>query len=331
MIRISARSAIDPTYKTCAECHAALCIYPGDMLPDEVSALLRLSPTLQHAKGEDPLSPWGKKFKAPRSLWVLSSQGSVDSKDLRAHVQWLLSILEPVASGLQSLRNIPGLDMHILCTWVSRYGDGGPYLWPEQLQCMAQLDLPCHFDFYCIEPLFTRPEPELPSTHTEWHFGYVTPAKMKKRGWTEAEITEAITRGRQFAADNLVNQDNAAIRYVHPETGRSIAVDDSTRELIHVGREEFLYWGGDNTPQASKPEKVIFMRLYQEGTLVYRPVPALFKEKDIYVLEGEHLYDPDQENWQFTPGTYVYVDLVHLDSGDYWIARSEVPPPFIPR
>lgn len=331
MIEIRARTDLIPTDSACEECHVALSIYPGDISPDEVSTLLRLKPTRQYRKGENTLSPWGKVFKAPLSSWVLSSQGSVDSKDLREHVQWLLDTLRPLARGLESLRKIPDMDMHILCTWVSRYGDGGPSLWPEQLQCMAHLGLPCHFDFYGIEPLFTRPEPELPSTNTEWHFGYATAEKMEKRGWTEAEITEALTRGRQFSTDNCVNYDNAAIRYMHPETGRSIVIDDSTRELIHVGREEFLYWRGDNTPQVHEPEKVVFVSVDHDGTLVYRPVPALFKEKDIYVLEGEHLYDPDQENWQFTPGTYVYVDLVHLDSGDYWIARSEVPPPFIPR
>lgn len=331
MIYIKARTDISTTYSTCAECQSALSIYPGDMSPDEVSTLLHLKPTRQYTKGEEALSPWGKTFKVPLSSWVLSSHGNVDSKDLRGHVQWLLGVLKPVASGLKSLRKISGLDMHIQCTWVSRYGEGGPSLWPEQLQCMADLGLPCHFDFYCIEPLFTRPEPELPSTNTEWHFGYVTRDKMEERGWTEAQITETITRGKQFSIDNCVHHDNAAIRYMHPETGRSIVIDDSTRELIHVGRDDFLYWRGDNTHQVYEPQKIVFVSVHHDGTLVHRPVPALFKEKDIYVLEGEHLYDPDQENWQFTPGTYVYVDLVHLDSGDYWIARSEVPPPFIPR
>ena len=163
MVDILFRTDVNSIYETCAECHATLSIYPGEMSPHEVGTLLGLRPTLQYAKGEDALSPWGETFKVPLSSWLLSSQGNVDSKDLREHVQWLLDILRPVASGLESLRKIPGLDMHILCTWISRYGDGGPYLWPEQLQCMADLGLPCHFDFYCIEPLFTRPEPALPS------------------------------------------------------------------------------------------------------------------------------------------------------------------------
>lgn len=330
MVDILFRTDVNSTYETCAECHATLSIYPGEMSPHEVGTLLGLRPTLQYAKGEDALSPWGKTFKVPLSSWLLSSQGNVDSKDLREHVQWLLDILRPVASGLESLRKIPGLDMHILCTWISRYGDGGPYLWPEQLQCMADLGLPCHFDFYCIEPLFTRPEPALPSTNTEWHFGYVTRDKMEERGWTEVQIEEAIARGRQFSTDNYVNNDNAAIRYIHPETGRSIVIDEATRELIHVGREDFLYWRGDNTPQAYGSQKIVFVNLHHEGTLVHRPVPALFKENDIYILEGESIYNPDQEDWCFKPGTYVYADIVHLDSGDYLIARSEVPFPFIP-
>jgi hypothetical protein len=38
-----------------------------------------------------------------------------------------------------------------------------------------------------------------------------------------------------------VNKGNAATRYVHPETGRSVVVDDETREVIHVGGAAFKY------------------------------------------------------------------------------------------
>ena len=60
---------------------------------------------------------------------------------------------------------------------------------------------------------------------------------MAKRGWTERQIVEAMqtqgiaTRGRS----------GAATRYVHPQTGRSVVVDDTTGEVFHVGGDGFEY------------------------------------------------------------------------------------------
>ncbi len=66
-------------------------------------------------------------------------------------------------------------------------------------------------------------------------------AQMERRGWTAEQITEAIKTGERVAAENLVNKGNAATRYVHPSTGRSVVVDDATREVIHVGGDGFKY------------------------------------------------------------------------------------------
>jgi hypothetical protein len=65
--------------------------------------------------------------------------------------------------------------------------------------------------------------------------------RMLKRGWTPAQITEAIQHGESFPAPNLVNPGHSATRYVHPTTGRSVVVDDITSEVIHVGGDGFLY------------------------------------------------------------------------------------------
>ncbi len=65
--------------------------------------------------------------------------------------------------------------------------------------------------------------------------------KMTARGWTPRQITEAIHQGQQFPAVNNVNPGHAAIRYVHPATGRSVVVDQVTEEVIHVGGDGFVY------------------------------------------------------------------------------------------
>lgn len=65
--------------------------------------------------------------------------------------------------------------------------------------------------------------------------------QMKKRGWSEQQISEAIENGQQFKAENLINKGNSATRYIHPRTGKSVVVDDVTDEIIHVGGEGFRY------------------------------------------------------------------------------------------
>lgn len=65
--------------------------------------------------------------------------------------------------------------------------------------------------------------------------------QMERRGWTSAQIDEAISGGEKFSAPNNLNPANGATRYVHPETGRSVVVDNKTGQVIHVGGEGFRY------------------------------------------------------------------------------------------
>ncbi|PXW87827.1 RHS repeat-associated protein [Nitrosomonas sp. Nm84] len=81
---------------------------------------------------------------------------------------------------------------------------------------------------------------------TKWILGtFKSEAKwagqLQKRGCTPAQITEAIQKGKSFSAENLINKGNQAIRYVHPETGQSVVLDNVIKEVIHVGGLKFKY------------------------------------------------------------------------------------------
>jgi hypothetical protein len=65
--------------------------------------------------------------------------------------------------------------------------------------------------------------------------------QMRARGWTEAQIDEAIEHGAQYPAVNNVNPANGATRFVSPTTGRSVVLDNVTKEVIHVGGDGFKY------------------------------------------------------------------------------------------
>lgn len=64
--------------------------------------------------------------------------------------------------------------------------------------------------------------------------------QMAARGWTDAQILEARRAGQAIPAVN-VETGGPATRYIHPETGRSVVIDDVTGDVIHVGGDGFTY------------------------------------------------------------------------------------------
>ena len=65
--------------------------------------------------------------------------------------------------------------------------------------------------------------------------------KMRQRGWTPDQITEAIELGPKTTTVNNIAPANGATRHVHPETGRSVVTDDATGEVIHIGGDGYAY------------------------------------------------------------------------------------------
>ncbi|UXT51853.1 hypothetical protein FY136_21780 [Agrobacterium tumefaciens] len=64
--------------------------------------------------------------------------------------------------------------------------------------------------------------------------------QMKQRGWTHEQIEEAMKSGQKFPAKNM-QTGGSATRYVHPKTGQSVVIDDTTGGIIHVGGPGFVY------------------------------------------------------------------------------------------
>ena len=55
-------------------------------------------------------------------------------------------------------------------------------------------------------------------------------------------------------------------------------------------------------------ESIIYVELLGEGTKVYRPVPASKISDNLYKIGGSEIYDPDDEEWEFLPGSVVKVE-----------------------
>lgn len=74
---------------------------------------------------------------------------------------------------------------------------------------------------------------------------------------------------------------------------------------------------GSNT---SSQMITIYVRLLDEGTAVYRPVPALAQDASTCVLCGTDIYNPAVENWEFLPGTRVGYEKRVLDGEAVFVA-----------
>ena len=140
------RIPIDDDYATCERTVAKLLIYPGKLNPDEISRTLEITPSETRTKGRQYTNSLGRTWSCPLNAWFLSSEGMVSSKDLRRHLNWLLDQVEPKGLQLLELQNEPGLGMTVNCVWWSVGGQGGPTLWPEQMERLAKLNLECAFD-----------------------------------------------------------------------------------------------------------------------------------------------------------------------------------------
>jgi hypothetical protein len=130
--------------RTCAD----LLIYSGSIHPKVVSELLCIDPTRITIMGQrGPVNSLGRSVLGKVNLWSLSSEEIVQSNDLRRHIDWLCSKLQPAATALQKLQQEPGVQMYVFCPWWSKTGGGGPTLWPKQMKALSDLNLECTIPF----------------------------------------------------------------------------------------------------------------------------------------------------------------------------------------
>ena len=74
----------------------------------------------------------------------------------------------------------------------------------------------------------------------------------------------------------------------------------------------------------TKDKSTVYVYLLNEGSDVWRPVPAEKVDELIYLLGGTDLYDPDDEEWEFLPGSYVRVAEQQLNDSLCLVAVERV-------
>ena len=71
-------------------------------------------------------------------------------------------------------------------------------------------------------------------------------------------------------------------------------------------------------------ERVIYVQLLDEGTIVYRPVLSLELSPTIYKLGGTLIYNSRNEKWEFLPGETVQVEEKYLEGNKVLVAVRRV-------
>ena len=66
----------------------------------------------------------------------------------------------------------------------------------------------------------------------------------------------------------------------------------------------------------------IYVKLIGEGTMVFRPTHGELIGEGLFRLLPTEDYDPEDEAWEFLPGSVVRGEMRRLDGGEVIIAVS---------
>jgi Domain of unknown function (DUF4279) len=148
-------------YDICDRTVAELRIYGDELDPELLSQRLGISSSTAQHKGQVFTNSLGRSRTAKVGGWFLSSENSVNSRELRRHLDWLIAQLRDVTHELIALQNESDTRMNITVIWWSNSGDGGFTLEPQHMRAMAEMNVECRFElaFYGPEddPSLTEP------------------------------------------------------------------------------------------------------------------------------------------------------------------------------
>jgi hypothetical protein len=75
----------------CLETRVKFLVYPGNMSPEEVTALLHLKPTKELIRGQSITNRIGRTHIQPINFWMISSEEQINSLNLSEHLDWMLN------------------------------------------------------------------------------------------------------------------------------------------------------------------------------------------------------------------------------------------------
>jgi hypothetical protein len=138
----------DDDYPSCLKTRAMMRICNDDLDPERITCVLGIKPSGTQVKGRPHTRRSGVTSTPTIGGWFLSSEGVINSRDVRRHVDWILGVLAGKEEALRRLQQEEGTWMDIFCYWLSAEGHGGPSLSPAIMRRLGQLELAIGFDIY---------------------------------------------------------------------------------------------------------------------------------------------------------------------------------------
>lgn len=145
MNQMRIQTPYDENYGTCEYTHAWLRIMHETVNVDEVTKVLGGSPTTVQRRG-DPKKGKADQFYS-KGGWYLSTEGILESKDARHHLDWLLERVGGKKQAFLKLHRRRYL-IDVCVRWDSLSGHGGPTVSPTQMHALAELEIELWFDVY---------------------------------------------------------------------------------------------------------------------------------------------------------------------------------------
>jgi len=139
---LSRRTPVDSNYATCERTTVSLCVCLDSRPSSWVTTVLGVPPTSATDAGHEVP---GSKRVARITGWFLESEDYVDSRDVREHLDWLALRLRGREQQMLELQREEGVSVTVSCVWWSKFGEGGPTIWPEQMGFLSRMGLELGF------------------------------------------------------------------------------------------------------------------------------------------------------------------------------------------
>jgi len=130
--------------------YASLRFQGTHLNPNEITEILHEAPTVGYKKGEIYIKSHGHKIHGRTGLWLLSSEGHVDSDDLIDHLRYLLMVIsEPEKMNrLRHLMRDGHIEADVGCFWYGAHGTSPPVIPPEIRKVFSRIPAYIEPDFY---------------------------------------------------------------------------------------------------------------------------------------------------------------------------------------
>lgn len=132
-------------YETCSKTYVTLRIYSDKINSKKITEYLNIEPTKVFDKKDYSKNDLSSKKEF--NGWFLSSEGVIDSKDFRRHLDYLLDILLPHKLKIKKIAS-DSVKIDFCCYWKSKDGHGGPTISSNQFLKLSELEIELWFDIY---------------------------------------------------------------------------------------------------------------------------------------------------------------------------------------